>query len=187
LTSRAVQTGSAKRVSAMHSGETMGRRVCNRSKGTGLSLISTLVALAVIGFAAAAAIQSEAIDTRRSKERSLLFIGEEFEQAILSYYNASTGNPLDLRYPTDLSQLLEDKRYGAVRRHLRKIYNDPITGKSQWGLVKSGDQIIGIHSLSDERPLSDTAFGATGDAREATSYRAWVFGYPSLRRALNSN
>jgi hypothetical protein len=64
-----------------------------------------------------------------------------------------------------------------VRRHLRKIYVDPMTGSAEWGVVKQPEGgIVAVHSLSHARPLRTGNF--TG-AREAFAgrqkYSEWVF------------
>jgi hypothetical protein len=41
-----------------------------------------------------------------------------------------------------------------MQRYLRRIYRDPMTSKTEWGLVQSVDgRIMGVHSLSKDKPL----------------------------------
>jgi hypothetical protein len=77
--------------------------------------------------------------------------------------------------------LLEDRRYPTVRRHLRRLYVDPITGQQEWGLVKAPEGgIMGIYSLSDREPQKHANFEAE-DADFASvlpfTYSNWKFVY----------
>ena len=78
--------------------------------------------------------------------------------------------------PRRLEDLLEDRRTGELQRHLKRIWPDPITGRSEWGLVREGDGITGVHSLSKARPLN----GPEGVLR----YEQWTFvlGQPQALR-----
>jgi len=50
-------------------------------------------------------------------------------------------------YPLSLEELLEDKRYLTVRRHLRAVYPNPFTGKPDWELiVGSGGRVRGVRA-----------------------------------------
>ncbi len=56
--------------------------------------------------------------------------------------------------------MLKDPRYPNTRRHLRKIFVDPVTGKAEWGIIYLGDKVgvLGVYSLSDARPLKIANF-----------------------------
>ena len=68
---------------------------------------------------------------QREKEAELLYVGEQFRKAIMSYYNTGTK-----QFPETLEELIEDKRAAATKRHLRKIYMDPITNTAEWGIIE---------------------------------------------------
>lgn len=92
-----------------------------------------------------------------------------------------------LGYPASLEDLLKDNRFPGVRRHLRKIFVDPMTGKAEWGLVKVSGRIVGIHSLSTKVPIKQAGFD--GDDHVFTgsrSYAGWVFG-PGSQMAVPQN
>lgn len=115
---------------------------------------------------------SEAV---RSREADLLFVGGQFRQAIRSYYEAS---PEAARtFPRTVDDMLEDKRLPAVRRHLRRLWRDPMTNQTAWGFVRLPDgQITGVYSLSDGVPRRATGFPEGMEALEsAATYRDWVF------------
>ena len=133
-----------------------------------------LFALAGLGLMLAGTGQVWHTTLQREREVELLFIGEQFRQAFASYRNAST-NPA-ASFPTQLEDLVEDKRFPTPRRHLRRIYRDPMTGLAQWGLVKSGASIVGIHSLSTGAVLKTSLQGQDAELAGALQYDQWVFG-----------
>lgn len=134
--------------------------------------------LAVMLMGVGLVVQAEVVSTadRRERERMLLFVGAEFRNAIGSYYQNTPGR--EKQYPPTLEALLADERSGTMRRHLRRIYPDPLTGKPEWGLVKVGERIVGVHSLSTRRPIRMANF-EPDDAgfANAESYTAWTFTY----------
>lgn len=80
-------------------------------------------------------------------------------------------------YPATLDELLKDERFPGVRRHLRKVFVDPMTGKTEWGLVQVSGRIVGIHSLSTAVPIKQAGFEGDEQAfTGAQSYAEWVFG-----------
>jgi len=109
------------------------------------------------------------------KEKELLFIGGQFRKAINSYYESSPSGAKI--YPASLEDLLLDRRYPNIKRHLRKLYLDPVTGTPEWGLVKQQGRIVGIYSLSTSEPIKVAGFGADDQSfKGAASYRNWIFG-----------
>ena len=57
-----------------------------------------------------------------------------------------------------------------------------MTGREEWGVVRVGGRIVGVHSLSDARPLKQKNFepdDALFDGRER--YSEWIFAYPPLQ------
>jgi len=143
---------------------------------TGFAFLALLISIAIIGVVAAGTLQLGSILQRRAAEEELLAIGSEFRRALISYSSAtSAGQPAA---PPTLQALLKDPRYPNIRRHLRKLYFDPLTGNQQWGTVMSidGKGIVGIYSLSTAAPIKignfETQFlSFTGK----TSYKDWVF------------
>nr|WP_199038778.1 type II secretion system protein [Dyella sp. ASV24] len=112
----------------------------------------------------------------RAEENQLLQMGGEFRRALIRYRDAAEPR----MYPTSLDELLLDRRSGVARRHLRKIYVDPITRTREWGLVTEGGRIVGVRSNSDRKPLKETGFDTENAGFEnAAHYSDWVFG-PAL-------
>ncbi|WP_050464823.1 hypothetical protein [Herbaspirillum autotrophicum] len=79
------------------------------------------------------------------------------------------------RYPATLEDLLRDGRVPGIKRHLRKIFVDPMTGKAEWGLIKAGGRIVGVHSLSAKKPRKQAGFADDMDFSGANTYAEWRF------------
>ena len=156
-------------------------RIGSRSSG-GFAYLLLLLAVALIGLAASAALSLGATMARRDAEKHLLAIGMEFQQALRSYAGVPAGAtaPTAGLGPRSLDDLLKDPRAPGVRRHLRQLYADPLTGKSDWGVAKDAQgRIVGVHSLAPGKPIQSAGFESwlTG-FEDAESYSQWVFGLP---------
>lgn len=142
-----------------------------RRRSAGFTYIGLLLVVAVMGISLAAAAGVWQTAQKRDKEEELLFAGDQIRRAIGMYIANSSA------YPHRLEDLLKDPGFPGVRRYLRKIYRDPMTGSAEWALVKSaGDTIIGVHSLSDAEPFKKSGFSfADQDFEGKTKYSEWVF------------
>lgn len=130
-----------------------------------------------MAIAATATLQVGQLVQRREAEAQLLTIGSEFRDALISYEKAT---PVGWQSaPNRLEDLLKDPRFPTIRRHLRKLYLDPITGKSEWGVVlsmvnKTG--IVGVHSLSIAKPIKIGNFDPIFQNFDGSvSYANWIF------------
>lgn len=142
----------------------------------GYTLLGVLVLLVVLGLALGEAGELWSHARKRDKERELLRVGDAFRRAIQQYYNQSPG--LVKQYPPTLEALLKDDRFPVARRHLRRIYPDPITGTTNWGLVKSSGGITAVYSMSDDPPLKKKNFPLVYEGFEdKNDYGDWKFGY----------
>ena len=143
----------------------------------GFTYVAMLVAVAIIGIGLAAAGQVWSIANQREREQQLIFVGHEIRNAIRLYYEQTPGAVK--RYPMTLEELLTDKRYPNVKRYLRRVYRDPMTGMTQWGIVAApAGGVQGVYSLSTERPLKQSGFDAQDVALQgAASFAAWRFVY----------
>ena len=67
----------------------------------------------------------------------------------------------------------------ATVRHLRRLYRDPMTGETEWGLVKDPDGgIYGVYSLSADKPFKRAGYPALYSHFDAArSYRDWTFSF----------
>ena len=122
----------------------------------GFTYVGLLFLTAVMGLGLAAVGWVWHTASVRDKEAELMFAGDQFRKAIVSYRTQAPGGTRE--WPKTLDDLLLDPRWPEVRRHLRKIYVDPFTGKPEWGLIMHGDRIVGVHSLSDSLPLRTAGF-----------------------------
>ncbi|MEO8628251.1 MAG: type II secretion system protein [Betaproteobacteria bacterium] len=145
----------------------------------GYTYLLLLFLVAISGAALAGVAQVWHTYAQREKESELMFVGRQFQLAIESYYRASPGSP---QFPQSLDDLLKDQRFPGVRRHLRKIFVDPMTGKAEWGIQRQeGIGIFGVHSLSEGVPIKQTNFEAKfAQLDGAKTYRNWIFAFNPL-------
>lgn len=82
------------------------------------------------------------------------------------------------RLPKELIDLTKDPRQPVLRRHLRHVPIDPITGKAEWGIVRTPDGLVeAIHSLSEARPVKIANFEPDFASFEGSQkYSEWEFG-----------
>lgn len=141
----------------------------------GFTYTILLILVAIMGVALAATGMVWSTEVKREKEQELLFVGSQFRNAITLYYKNSPGQ--SVRYPMSLEDLLQDPRYPDTRRYLRKIYYDPISGTTDWGLVRGPNgEVLGVHSLSEEMPLKNSNFAlADRDFEGREHYSEWRF------------
>jgi type II secretory pathway pseudopilin PulG len=142
----------------------------------GFTLVGVLILVAILAVIATATVSAGATLERRAAEEELLFVGRQYRNAFKSYYESAISTQ---RFPSKLEDLLKDPRFPGVRRHLRKLYLDPMTGKAQWGTVAApGGGIMGVYSLSTEVPIKQALFPTEFTAFEGKqTYADWVFAY----------
>lgn len=159
---------------------------CHR-RCAGFTYLAVLFLLALAGITATATGIVWRIEHQREQEVELRFAGVEFARAIESY-RAVAPNAAQ-PWPRSLDDLLRDPRTPGVRRHLRKIYRDPVHRSAEWGLIRTQDGgIVGVHSLSLRRPIR--RLPSTGmTVREPDRYAGWLFvaaGAPPIVRDSRS-
>lgn len=148
-------------------------RICERHAG--FTLIGLLFLIAGMGVAMAALGTVWHTFVQRENEAELLFIGDQFGKALASYQRATPGTAKS--YPANLEDLLRDPRFPNTVRHLRRLYRDPMTGGTEWGLERdTAKGIVGVYSLSDKVPRKRHGFALGQEAfAQAKTYRDWVF------------
>lgn len=146
-------------------------------KQAGFTYLAILFMIAVAGIVLAEVGINWTQESQREKERQLLFVGNQYRQAIALYYERTPGAAK--RYPEKLSDLLTDTRYGTPQHYLRKLYRDPITNGAEWGLSMAPEGgIMGVYSKSDAAPYKRAGFGYADRMFEGkTKYSEWVFFY----------
>ncbi|NML43474.1 type II secretion system protein [Ramlibacter sp. G-1-2-2] len=138
-------------------------------------LLAVLLFILVSSLAASSLFVSQGTQARREKEEQLLFVGDQFRKALLSYYNSiPPGGARAL--PRSLDELLADQRFPVPIQHLRRLYLDPMTGRADWRLLMANGQILGVSSTSEQSPIKSGGFSRPyeGFAR-AKSYSDWIF------------
>lgn len=148
------------------------------SRHAGFSYIGVMILLALMALLSATAVQYGAVVQRREAEAELLAVGLEFKRAVKGYFeNTPAGMPATA--PRSLDDLLRDKRYPGVKRYLRRVYRDPLTGKDDWGLIRSPDGgILGVYSKAEGEPIRRDNFpDEFFHFKNKKRYRDWVFVY----------
>lgn len=115
---------------------------------------------------------------KREHEKELLFRGSQIQNAIESYYTKSPGSSSP-SYPKSFDDLLRDNRFLSVKRHLRKIYKDPMTKNGEWGLsLDSAKHIKGVFSRSNKTPIKQGNFPEQfKNFNGKNRYQEWKFIY----------
>jgi type II secretory pathway pseudopilin PulG len=144
-------------------------------RASGFALLAALLTVLAVSLAAAVAVHQASLEARRERESQLLWVGNQYRQAISNYANL-TGNGFGKQYPARLEDLLEDKRMPTPTRFLRRLYPDPVTGKVDWVLEMEGERIVGLHSRSGDAPVRHAGLGSGNDGfAAASSYSGWRF------------
>lgn len=146
----------------------------------GAALLLLLVFVVIIGLAAGMAGQSWSSTMQRAREAELLWRGEQYQKAIASYFAVRQGAQM---LPAKLDDLLKDPRFPNVVRHLRKLYNDPMTN-GEWELITdSSKRIIGVRSSSDLEPFRKDGFPPDLDKLKGKkTYNEWEFVFETKKK-----
>lgn len=146
----------------------------------GFTLIGLLILIALISLMSTASLRIGALLQRREAEQALLYVGSQFRSAFQSYYLMTSMGQRP--YPNTLEELIKDPRFPQPVRHLRKIYADPITGKTDWILLKNPmGGIMGVSSRSDAQPIKVANFSDADKSFEGKNkYSEWGFFYTPL-------
>ena len=133
-----------------------------RHREAGFTYLGLIIFVFIIGLVGAATLKIGSLLQRAHLETELLETGAQFGIALKTYAEATPrGQPTQ---PPSLQELLRDTRFPNPRRHLRKIFVDPATGRAEWGLVRVGEgeggRILGVYSLSQATPLKQANFDA---------------------------
>jgi len=143
-----------------------------RGAQSGFTYLGLLFAVAILGITLATVGVVWSTQIRREREVQLLWVGDQYRSAI-ARYRTSGG-----QWPVALADLVEDSRFPVPRRHLRRLYPDPMTGQADWQLIMApgGAGIIGVASNSQAVPIKQTNFAAADAAfDQAQCYCDWKF------------
>jgi type II secretory pathway pseudopilin PulG len=138
-----------------------------KARQAGFTYLAALMLVALLGGGLATYGEAWSSARQREREAELAWIGSQFRDAIGLYYHRTPGAAK--KYPGTLEDLLEDRRFLARQRYLRRIYTDPMTGRAEWGVVTAAEGgIRGVYSLAAGAPRTKPALA---------SYRDWTFVY----------
>ncbi len=146
----------------------------------GFTYIGLLIIIAIAGIALSVVGVLWQTEMKREREKELLFVGNQFKQAINSYYQNTPSSIKKL--PTKLDDLLLDSRSPNIKRHLRQMYLDPMTGKANWGLEMQKGAINGVYSISLSKPIKKNGFKDGYETfTDAVHYSDWKFTFNADR------
>ena len=145
-----------------------------KARATGFTYLTILFVVAFMGLGLSIAGQVWHTAVMREREAQLLYAGNQYRRAIERYYLSGLN-----QFPRSLEDLLRDPRKPGTERYLRKLYPDPLTGKSEWGIMKAPDGgIMGVYSQSEDKPVKTAGFALVNrDFEGATKYVDWKFVY----------
>lgn len=146
----------------------------SRLNNSGFTYLMALMIIMIMGIMMAAVGQSWQTILQREREEELLYRGAQIKSAITRWYKVPAGQqPTPLR---DLKDLLKDPRSTTTRRYLRRLYNDPMTGKD-WNLIQDPNRgIRGVTSTSTLAPFKVDNFpDELKDLAGKKQYSEWRF------------
>lgn len=151
--------------------------MANARKQKGFTYLIALFMVATLSIVTLRALENSLTKDRRDKEAELLFVGQAYQQAIMTYYQNSPGTAK--KYPDNLASLLQDSRTTSLQRPLRRLYFDPMTASQDWGTLPAPDGgVMGVYSLSKQKPIKVNGFPPTlSNFIGAKSYTEWQFIY----------
>lgn len=149
----------------------------SHSSNRGFILLGMLCLLGISGYILTQASAKWSDVVKREREQELLKVGDTIRKSIGSYYNATPG--VVKQYPPNLQALLYDDRFPMPKRHIRKLYIDPITQREGWGIVVAPNGgVMGVNSLSGEKPFKRKNFRPIyQDFEDKDYYGEWYFVY----------
>ncbi len=114
----------------------------------GFAYLVVLFIAVALGLASTVTYENYSTLAKREREAQWLFVGQQYQQAISSYYHQSPNGLKSL--PTNLDDLVKDSRFVSIKRHLRQLYMDPITQDAWQVILNDNQQIVGVVSASQE-------------------------------------
>ena len=162
------------------------RNTYTQGSQRGAILLVLLVVIVIMGLAAGMAGQSWRSAMQQAREAELIWRVQQSQQAIASYYPVKHGPQNVL--PAKLEDLLRDPRFPGIVRHLRKLYDDPMTGQ-EWQLVKDpAERILGVKSASDLQPFKQDGFPESLEKLKGKgSYAEWEFVFEPPKQNNRTN
>jgi hypothetical protein len=129
----------------------------------------------LLGLALGKSLEVYSHSLQRGREEELIHVGETYRRALESYYRSSPGAIRE--FPRDLNDLLRDQRHFDLKRYMRKLYPDPMTGQAFLPIYDESGGIRGVRSSSSKKPIKtyNPASKSKESSGESTSYQDWQF------------
>lgn len=146
-----------------------------QSSQRGFTYLTVMALVAILGLGLAAIGPMWADAAQREREQELLRVGELYAKAIGNYRASSPGSVK--RHPAELGDLLQDNRFVGTRRHLRKLYADPLNPARSWGLIRAPDGgVAGVYAQDERLPFVRTGLQVgVVQLAPAQRYSDWKF------------
>jgi hypothetical protein len=145
-----------------------------RQRQFGLTYLWMLFLVFLLGLGLGKSLEVYSTMIQREKEADLLYVGGLYREAIKQFYLSSPGNVR--RYPERLEDLLRDPRRLGMRRYLRQLYLDPITGKEFEVIQAPQGGVWGVRSRSAKKPSKTAEFEMPLTViDQVDGYQAWGF------------
>lgn len=146
------------------------------NNGQGFTYLGALIIVVILSISLTAASKYWSTVVQREREKELIFRGDKIRRAIESYYKSAPAGRI-FAYPQSLQSLIKDERYLDTRKHIRKIYLDPMAEDGEWALVRdSKGGIKGVFSRSKKKPIKVGNFPSEYfDFEKAKTYADWKF------------
>lgn len=126
----------------------------------GYTYLWVLIAVAVLGVGLVAQAEVGVASTHRARMAQADWAGAQYARAIASYFELAPGGVK--AFPLRLDELTEDRRGPTVRRHLRQLYPNPLSGDGRWTPIRAaGGAIVGVRlQLPDGQGARDYVHAA---------------------------
>ena len=142
-----------------------------RSAEMGFTYPAALILIVAVALAAQATSIPTSGQLRSEREAELLFRGQAYIAAIESYASAEGTGEL----PGRLQDLLADPRQEG-RRHIRRLYEDPMPDGGWRVIQDAGGGIQGVVSTAPGKPRRLAHFPkGLEDFEDAETYQDWRF------------
>jgi len=144
------------------------------STQNGFTFIGLLIIISISGIVLSAVGIVWHQDAQRNKEQELLFAGDAYRQAITSYFENSPSGVK--QYPQKLEDLILDKRFPKIKRHIRTLYPNPFSKDHHWELILEQGKIKAVTTPSKLEPIKKSGFPKQYEQfSNAKTYQDWVF------------
>lgn len=138
MTSTAQPPAKLAMAALLSTGDAMGSgRKSPKNIASGFTYLGVLFAISILSIGLTLASEIWVKTVERQKMAELTWIGNQYVQAIESYYQSKTGSIN--YYPPNLASLILDDRFLGIKRHIRTLYPNPFTGHVDWTIISANE------------------------------------------------